>query len=72
MIMPGGLSGRELAVQLREKKNNLKIIYTTGYSPDAIGHDLVLNEGMNFLPKPYHPDKLIQTVRQCLDEPPTD
>ena len=72
MIMPGGLSGRELAVQLREKKNGLKIIYTSGYSPDTISHDLILIEGMNFLPKPYHPDKLIQIVRQCLDESPTD
>ena len=69
MVMPGGVSGRELAEQLRERKNDLKIIYTTGYSPDAISPNLDLQEGMNFLAKPYHPDKLIQTIRQRLDEP---
>jgi signal transduction histidine kinase len=69
MVMPGGVSGRELAEQLRGKKSDLKIIYTTGYSPDAISPDLALQEGMNFLAKPYHPDKLIQIIRQRLDEP---
>jgi signal transduction histidine kinase len=69
MVMPGGLSGRELAGQLGQKKPGLKIIYTTGYSADAISQTLRLEEGMNFLPKPYHPDKLIQTIRCCLDEP---
>jgi CheY-like chemotaxis protein len=69
MIMPGGLSGRELAAQLREKKSDLKIIYTTGYSPDVMSQNLMLSEGKNFLPKPYHPDKLIQIIRRCLDEP---
>jgi CheY-like chemotaxis protein len=70
MIMPGGLSGRDLARQLREKKNDLKIIYTTGYSQDAIGQNLGLVDGLNFLAKPYNPDKMLQTVRRCLDESP--
>jgi signal transduction histidine kinase/ActR/RegA family two-component response regulator len=68
MIMPGGLSGGELAEQLREKKSDLKIIYTSGYSPEAISRKLTLKEGRNFLAKPYHPDKLTTIIRQCLDE----
>jgi CheY-like chemotaxis protein len=68
MIMPGGLSGRELAEKLRERKNNLKIIYTSGYSPDVVNQNLSPKDEQYFLAKPYHPDKLIQTVRQCLDE----
>jgi len=69
MIMPGGLSGRELAEKLLQAKHDLKVIYTTGYSLDAINHNLSLTDGLNFLPKPYYSDKLVQTVRRCLDEP---
>ena len=69
MIMPGGLSGRELAEQLQKKKAGLKVTFTTGYSLDAFGHSLALEEGLNFLAKPYHPHLLAQTVRRCLDEP---
>jgi FixJ family two-component response regulator len=62
------LSGRELAGKLRERKNNLKIIYTSGYSPDVVNQNLSPKDEQYFLAKPYHPDKLIQTVRRCLDE----
>ena len=69
MVMPGGISGRELASRLRVIKPGLKIIYTTGYSLDAIGQDMVLEEGLNFLAKPYHPHNLAFAVRRCLDAP---
>jgi two-component system, NtrC family, sensor kinase len=72
MVMPGHISGRELAARLREKKPELKATFTTGYSVDTIGKDMVLEEGLNFLPKPYHPRKLAETVRRCLDEPPPE
>jgi len=68
MMMPGGISGRELAEKLLQKKSTLKIIYTTGYSPDTFSQELVLKEGFNFLGKPYHPNKLTETVRRRLDE----
>jgi len=69
MVMPGGLSGRELAAKLLESKPGLKVIYTTGYSQDAFTHNLVLEEELNFLAKPYAAHKLAQTVRRCLDNP---
>ncbi|MDR3458332.1 MAG: response regulator [Verrucomicrobiae bacterium] len=69
MIMPGGMSGRQLADNLLRDRNDLKVIYTTGYSPDTISQNLVLEEGVNFLPKPYHSEKLIQIIRRRLDEP---
>jgi signal transduction histidine kinase len=69
MIMPGGWTGLELADKIRADKKGLRIIYTTGYSPDAFSPNLHLKEGINFLAKPYHPNLLIQTVRQCLDLP---
>jgi two-component system cell cycle sensor histidine kinase/response regulator CckA len=69
MIMPGGCSGRELAEKIHADRDNIKILYTTGYSPDAFSEHLTLTEGVNFLGKPYSPAKLTQTVRHCLDMP---
>jgi len=69
MIMPGGISGRQLADQLQHERGDLKVIYTTGYSPDTISQDLALEEGVNFLAKPYPSEKLAQIVRRRLDEP---
>ncbi len=67
MVMPEGMSGRGLAEKLLAKKAGLKVIYTTGYSQDAVGTNLVLEEGLNFLAKPYHPLSLTQAVRRSLD-----
>jgi CheY-like chemotaxis protein len=67
MFMPDGMTGRELAEKLQAEKPALKVIFTSGYTPDAIGKDFVLREGLNFLQKPYHPRKLAETVRDCLD-----
>jgi PAS domain S-box-containing protein len=66
MVMPRGMSGRELAANLKALKPDLKVVYTTGYSREAIGPDIDLREGLNFLPKPHAPGKLIETVRARL------
>lgn len=67
MVMPGGIRGHELAAELKRGNPRLKIIFTTGYSPGAAGARGSLEEGVNFLPKPYPPDKLGEIVRRCLD-----
>ena len=67
MVMPDGMTGRELAEKLQAEKPALKVIFTSGYDPDVVGKDFVLREGLNFLQKPYHPRKLAKTVRDCLD-----
>lgn len=67
MVMPGGMSGRQLAEQLKKDDPNLKVIYTSGYSPGMAGKDIALLEGFNFLAKPYPPTRLAQVVRECLD-----
>jgi CheY-like chemotaxis protein len=66
MVMPDGISGRQLAEKLKADNPNLKVIYTTGYSPDLMGKDVALKEGVNFLQKPYPPQKLVQTVENGL------
>ena len=67
MVMPDGMTGRELAEKLQTDKPHLKVVFTTGYSSDLLGKDIVLREGVNFLQKPYHPQKLAQTIRNGLD-----
>ena len=67
MVMPGSLNGRELAEQLLQEKPGLKVLYTSGYSMELIGTSLTSSKNFVFLPKPYHPDILAQTVRKCLD-----
>jgi len=69
MVMPGGIMGSELAERLLIQSPNLKVIYTSGYSPGMAGKDASLLEGRNFLPKPYSIGKLAQFVRKCLDAP---
>ena len=65
--MPGGMMGADLVDQLKRTNPELKVIYTTGYSPGAVGPRSPLAEGVNFLPKPYSPSRLAEIVRQCLD-----
>jgi two-component system cell cycle sensor histidine kinase/response regulator CckA len=67
MVMPGGIMGRELAERLLHQSPNMKVIYTSGYSPGMAGKDISLLEGRNFLPKPYSVGKLAHFVRECLD-----
>jgi CheY-like chemotaxis protein len=67
MVMPDGISGWQLAEKLKAENPKLKVIYTTGYSPDLMGKDFVIKEGVNFLQKPYPPQKLVQTVRNGLE-----
>ncbi len=68
VIMPGGINGRELAEKLLEQKPKLKVIYSTGYSADALGKDFHLDQNLNYLPKPYLPEDLARIVRRRLDE----
>lgn len=68
MVMPRGITGRELAERLKAGKPELKIIYTSGYSPSTIaGTDSNLLPGTAFLQKPYQAAALAQIVRDCLE-----
>ena len=67
MIMPEGILGGELAERLLAQKPGLKVIFTSGYSPEMAGKDISLVEGLNFMAKPYSIGKMAQLVRQCLD-----
>ncbi len=65
MVMPEGMTGRDLAQRLRARKPELKVIYSSGYSSNS--RNQAGETETAFLPKPYHPPQLAQMVRQCLD-----
>ncbi|MBW4481064.1 MAG: PAS domain S-box protein [Tildeniella torsiva UHER 1998/13D] len=68
VIMPGGMSGRELADAARRLRPDLKILYTSGYSEQAIVHHGRLDPGVKLLSKPYRRADLAQKIRDVLDE----
>jgi PAS domain S-box-containing protein len=68
VIMPQ-MGGKVMAEWLKSSYPNLKILFTSGYTDDAIAHHGVLDPGVAFLPKPYTPATLARTVRELLDKP---
>ena len=68
LVMPDGLTGRELAKQMATREAGLKVIYSSGYSSEIRETAFIFREGFNFLQKPYAPAKLAETVRRYLDQ----
>jgi CheY-like chemotaxis protein len=71
VVMPGK-SGRELAALLTARRPELRVIYMSGYTADAIVSDGVLEPDIMFLQKPYSPAALALKVRDVLDTPAAD
>ena len=67
IVMPEGISGRELASRMQARNPRLKVIFTSGYSPDIAGQELSPQEAQHFIQKPCLSSQLLETVRQCLD-----
>ncbi len=65
MMMPGGLTGRELAERLLQEQPRLHVIYSTGYTMDFANPDVKLVEGENLLLKPYDATALTQVVKRA-------
>jgi signal transduction histidine kinase/DNA-binding response OmpR family regulator len=68
MVMPGGLTGLELGQRLQQSKPGLKVVISSGYSPDLVAREGRLPAGMRFLAKPFDPKSLGRMVREFLDE----
>ena len=68
VVMPDGMTGRDLAEKVQAERPGLKAIFTSGYSADIVGKDFIIQDGLNFLQKPYAPQKLVRMVRNCLDD----
>ena len=68
VIMPR-MGGKVMAEWLKATYPDLKILFTSGYTDDAIARHGVLEPGVEFLPKPYTPATLARKVREMLDTP---
>ena len=66
IVMPD-MNGRRLADEAVSRRPDLKVLYTTGFTQNAVIHNGILDYGVAFLPKPFSLDSLARKVRQVLD-----
>jgi PAS domain S-box-containing protein len=67
VVMPG-MDGAELARRLVVRHPKMKVLFTSGYTDDAISRHGVLDAGVSFIGKPYTPSALAKKVREILDK----
>jgi DNA-binding response OmpR family regulator len=65
--MPG-MSGRQVAEKLREVCGDFKVLYMSGYTDDAISLHGILEEGLEYIQKPFTLESLARKVREVLDK----
>jgi PAS domain S-box-containing protein len=70
VVMPGGMSGRDLADAIAKRRPATRVLYTSGYTDNAVVHHGRLDEGVLLLTKPYRKPQLARMVRQALDGSP--
>ena len=68
VVMPGGMTGRDLAAAALKLRPGLKVLYTSGYTENSIVHHGRLDKGVHLLNKPYRQVDLARKVREVLDE----
>jgi two-component system, cell cycle sensor histidine kinase and response regulator CckA len=69
-VMMPQMNGKELAAILTKARPELRVLFVSGYTDEAISRFGVLNEGTHFLRKPYTPTTLLTKVREILDSDP--
>jgi len=69
VVLPGGLTGRALAEEVRRRSPSTLVLFTSGYTEDAVVHHGRLDPGMHFLSKPYRRRDLARKLREVLDRP---
>jgi PAS domain S-box-containing protein len=71
IVMPGGLSGKDLADEVRRKYPGLKILLTSGFTDAFLANDADLHTNYGLLTKPYRKHDLAWAVRRALDDQPS-
>ncbi|BAL77203.1 CHASE3 domain-containing protein [Bradyrhizobium cosmicum] len=66
VVIPGGMSGRELADEVARLRPGVKVLYTSGYTDNAIVHHGKLDDGVMLLTKPYRRNQLAEMIRKAL------
>jgi signal transduction histidine kinase/CheY-like chemotaxis protein len=67
VVMPD-MNGKQLADLMKQQRPGLKVLYTTGYTRNAVIHNGMLDRDVSFLPKPFTIQQLATKVRQVLDQ----
>jgi CheY-like chemotaxis protein len=67
VVMPT-MTGPELARRLLQRRLDVRVLYTSGYTDDAMVHHGVIESGVAFIQKPFTPTSLLRKVREVLDE----
>jgi two-component system, NtrC family, sensor kinase len=67
VVLPGGMNGRELTDAVLRRRNDIKVLYMTGYTRNAIIHHGRLDPDIDLLTKPFTADALTRKVRRILD-----
>jgi CheY-like chemotaxis protein len=65
VILPGK-NGKQVAEELLRNRPEIKVVYTSGYAPNAIVHHGVLDRGVNFLQKPFTRGELMSVLRSAV------
>ncbi len=66
VVMPGGMTGRQLADEVEKLRPGTKVLYTSGYSDETVMDGGRLDDGVLLLSKPYRKARLAQMIRQAL------
>jgi CheY-like chemotaxis protein len=68
IVMPGGMTGRQLADEMTRRRPKTKVVYTSGYTENAIVHHGRLDPGVLLLSKPYRKSELSSMLRRAIGE----
>ena len=68
VVLPGGITGAQVAEQARDLRPSLKVLFTTGYARNAIIHHGRLDKGVRLITKPFSSADLAVKIRDALDE----
>jgi len=69
VVLPGGMTGAQVAEQARKIRPQIKVLFTTGYARNAIIHQGRLDKGVRLITKPFSSADLATKIRNVLDEP---
>jgi CheY-like chemotaxis protein len=71
VVLPGGMNGVEIAAQAKRGQPDIKVLYTTGYSENAVVHNGQLDPGVTLISKPYRRQELLEIIHSVFDGDPS-